>query len=76
MARADDYLWAVHGSASFTHTLTGHRGGVWATCWSLNSEWLLYSGGKDGAIRVWDVRRAGTLMVSLGLLPPIPPTAQ
>jgi WD40 repeat protein len=58
-------LWAVRGSAAFTHTLTGHRGGVWATSWSLNSEWILYSGGKDGAIRVWDVRRAGTLMVRL-----------
>ncbi|KAK3252440.1 hypothetical protein CYMTET_38262 [Cymbomonas tetramitiformis] len=50
-------------TGGFTHTLTGHRDSVWAVQWSATCEWTLFTGGCDGAIRVWDVRRAGTLMV-------------
>ncbi|KAG0600734.1 hypothetical protein M758_11G057500 [Ceratodon purpureus] len=46
-----------------THTLSGHRDGVWALQWSASSEWILYSGGCDGAIRFWDIRRAGCFQV-------------
>jgi DNA excision repair protein ERCC-8 len=31
--------------------------------WSASSEWILYSGGCDGAIRFWDIRRAGCFQV-------------
>ncbi|KAI5067083.1 hypothetical protein GOP47_0017611 [Adiantum capillus-veneris] len=51
------------GSGAFTHTLTGHRDSVWAVQWSTKSEWVLVSGGCDGAIRFWDIRRAGCYQV-------------
>lgn len=50
-------------SGACTHTLSGHRDGVWALQWSATSEWVLYSGGCDGAIRFWDIRRAGCFQV-------------
>lgn len=31
-------------SGGFTHTLSGHRGAVWAIHWSLQSEWQLMTG--------------------------------
>ncbi|RLN21956.1 DNA excision repair protein ERCC-8-like isoform X2 [Panicum miliaceum] len=31
--------------------------------WSASSEWVLMSGGCDGAIRFWDIRRAGCFRV-------------
>lgn len=46
-------------SGAFTHTLTGHRDSVWAVQWSAKNEWVLVTGGCDGAIRFWDIRRAG-----------------
>ena len=45
--------------------------------WSTSSEWVLYTGGCDGAIRFWDIRRAGCFRVldqsvtQLGVRPPI-----
>ncbi|VAH66048.1 unnamed protein product [Triticum turgidum subsp. durum] len=45
--------------------------------WSTSSEWILMSGGCDGAIRFWDIRRAGCFLVldqlrsQLGRRPPI-----
>lgn len=32
---------------------------VWAVQWSAKNEWVLVTGGCDGAIRFWDIRRAG-----------------
>ncbi|CAK9230473.1 unnamed protein product [Sphagnum jensenii] len=64
-------------SGAFTHTLSGHRDGVWAVQWSAASEWVLISGGCDGAIRFWDIRQAGCFQVldqnrsQLGRRPPI-----
>jgi len=46
------------GSGAVTHELPGHAGAVWAAAWSPGCEWTLVSGGADGGIRVWDVRRA------------------
>lgn len=37
-------------SGSFSHSLTGHRDGVWAVAWSLENEWELVSGGCDGQV--------------------------
>jgi len=49
-------------SGNVTHTLTGHREAVWATRWMLGSEWILATGGGDGDVRLWDIRRAGSFM--------------
>lgn len=51
--------------------------GVMSVEWSTSSEWVLYTGGCDGAIRFWDIRRAGCFRVldnsqtQLGVRPPI-----
>ncbi|XP_039850056.1 WD repeat-containing protein ATCSA-1-like isoform X3 [Panicum virgatum] len=50
-------------SGAFTHTLSGHRDGIMSLEWSASSEWVLTSGGCDGAIRFWDIRRAGCFRV-------------
>ncbi|EFJ33611.1 hypothetical protein SELMODRAFT_266832 [Selaginella moellendorffii] len=50
-------------SGAFTHALSAHRDAVWAVKWSASSEWILISGGCDGAIRLWDIRRAGCFYV-------------
>ncbi|KAL2652749.1 hypothetical protein R1flu_020877 [Riccia fluitans] len=60
-----------------THTLAGHRDAVLAVQWSISSEWTLYTGSCDGAIRFWDIRRAGSFKVldqdtsQMGRRPPI-----
>ncbi|KFK44662.1 hypothetical protein AALP_AA1G287500 [Arabis alpina] len=65
----------VSGAAA--HTLSGHRDGVMSVEWSTSSEWVLYTGGCDGAIRFWDIRQAGCFRVldqsvtQLGIRPPI-----
>eukprot|EP00268_Persea_americana_P059674 TRINITY_DN7356_c0_g1_i4.p1 TRINITY_DN7356_c0_g1~~TRINITY_DN7356_c0_g1_i4.p1 ORF type:complete len:135 (+),score=20.91 TRINITY_DN7356_c0_g1_i4:523-927(+) len=64
-------------SGAFTHTLSGHRDGIMAVEWSTSSEWVLITGGCDGAIRFWDIRRAGCFLVldqsrsQLGRRPPL-----
>ncbi|CAN8291141.1 unnamed protein product [Cochlearia groenlandica] len=50
-------------SGAFSHTLSGHRDGVMSVEWSTSNEWVLYTGGCDGAIRFWDIRRAGCFRV-------------
>ncbi|KAL1821870.1 hypothetical protein ACET3Z_016739 [Daucus carota] len=63
-------------SGAFSHTLSGHRDGVMSLEWSTSSEWVLLTGGRDGAIRFWDIRRAGCFSVlnqshtQLGRRPP------
>ncbi|GLU15935.1 hypothetical protein SLE2022_323870 [Rubroshorea leprosula] len=64
-------------SGAFAHTLSGHRDGVMTVEWSASSEWILITGGCDGAIRFWDIRRAGCFRVldqsqsQLGRRPPV-----
>ncbi|KAK9270016.1 hypothetical protein L1049_025589 [Liquidambar formosana] len=64
-------------SGAFAHTLSGHRDGVMTVEWSTSSEWVLMTGGCDGAIRFWDIRRAGCFLVldqsqsQLGRRPPL-----
>ncbi|XP_048226877.1 WD repeat-containing protein ATCSA-1 isoform X2 [Ricinus communis] len=66
-------------SGAFAHTLSGHRDGVMTVEWSTSSEWVLVTGGCDGAIRFWDIRRAGCFRVldqsqsQLGRRPPVLP---
>ena len=51
--------------------------GVMSVEWSSSSEWILITGGCDGAIRFWDIRRAGCFHVldqsrsQLGRRPPL-----
>jgi len=53
--------------------------GVMSVEWSTSSEWVLITGGCDGAIRFWDVRRTGCFLVldqsksQLGKRPPLLP---
>ncbi|KAL5348555.1 hypothetical protein ACLOAV_005971 [Pseudogymnoascus australis] len=51
----------LHSGAS-THSLAGHTGAVLAASWSPTNEHILATGGTDGTVRIWDVRKAsGTL---------------
>ncbi|KAI9852165.1 MAG: hypothetical protein M1838_001628 [Thelocarpon superellum] len=52
-------------SGASAHALAGHtRGAVLSVAWSPVAEHVLASGGADGAVRLWDVRRsAGALAV-------------
>jgi DNA excision repair protein ERCC-8 len=52
-------------SGSATHALAGHSGAVMSVAWHPKDENVLASGGTDGGIRVWDVRRSAS---SLGVL--------
>lgn len=54
-------LWDP-SSNTVTHTLVGHRDATWCAQWSKGSEWVLITGGGEGSVRVWDIRRAGAFM--------------
>lgn len=58
-----DVLLADVVAGGVAQRLSGHRAGVWALAWSPTSEWELLTGGRDGQVRAWDVRRAGALAV-------------
>lgn len=45
------------------HVLQGHQGAVRAVTWLPHTDYFVITGGADGAVRVWDIRRAGTCMV-------------
>ncbi|CAF9924370.1 hypothetical protein IMSHALPRED_006166 [Imshaugia aleurites] len=51
-------------SGASAHQLAGHQGAVLSVAWSPRDEYILASGGSDGAVRLWDIRRsAGSLGV-------------
>lgn len=50
-------------SGSASHILSGHGCAVWTCAWSSRSEWELISGSVDGQVRLWDIRRPGSLHV-------------
>lgn len=58
-----DVLLCDVTSGGFSHRLSGHRAGVWAVAWSPFNEFELMSGGRDGQLRIWDIRRAGARAV-------------
>ena len=46
------------------HSLSGHQGAVLSVAWSPEHQHILVSGGSDGTVRLWDIRRsAGCLGV-------------
>ena len=51
-------------SGASAHSLSGHQGAVLTVGWSPQDDNILASGGADGTVRLWDVRRsAGSLGV-------------
>ena len=51
-------------SGASAHSLAGHQGAVLSVAWSPQNENILSSGGSDGTVRLWDIRRsAGSLGV-------------
>ncbi len=51
-------------SGATVHSLAGHQGAVLSVAWSPQDENILASGGSDGSVRLWDIRRsAGCLGV-------------
>jgi DNA excision repair protein ERCC-8 len=45
-------------SGAQTHALPGHHGAVLTASWSPTDEYILATGGVDGTVRLWDVRRS------------------
>jgi len=45
-------------SGSSTHSLAGHHGALLSLAWSPVLEHILASGGIDGTVRLWDIRKS------------------
>ncbi|KAF1323745.1 DNA excision repair ercc-8-like protein, partial [Globisporangium splendens] len=45
---------------SSIHSLLGHSDEIWSLAWSLDNEYQLSTGSRDGQIRMWDIRRSGS----------------
>ncbi|KAH6674341.1 WD40-repeat-containing domain protein [Halenospora varia] len=52
-------------SGSNTHSLAGHHGALLAVTWNPRVEHILASGGIDGTVRLWDIRKSSP---ALGIL--------
>lgn len=52
-------------SGGYSHVLRGHSGKVITTEWSPTAEHIIASGGSDGTIRLWDVRKASSCIALL-----------
>lgn len=51
-------------SGASAHSLAGHQGAVLSVAWNPRDDYILASGGSDGTVRLWDIRRsAGSLGV-------------
>ncbi|ODV95346.1 hypothetical protein PACTADRAFT_50082 [Pachysolen tannophilus NRRL Y-2460] len=52
-------------TTSNSHTLSGHRGKILAVKWSPTNPNILASGGVDGELKIWDIRRAKSCVCNL-----------
>ncbi|KAJ2827655.1 hypothetical protein GGI24_002594 [Coemansia furcata] len=53
-------------SGSFAQSLQAHHSGSMAATWSPEQPFVLASGGIDGTLRLWDIRRADSQLCSFG----------
>lgn len=54
-------------TTSSAHTLSGHSGRVHSVRWCPTNANLLASGGSDGTVRLWDIRRSRACVASLDM---------
>ena len=54
-------------SGASAQQLAGHQGAVLSAAWSPINEHIVVSGGADGAVRVWDIRRSAPCLGVLDL---------
>ncbi|XP_030047490.1 DNA excision repair protein ERCC-8 [Microcaecilia unicolor] len=52
-------------SGSCSHILQGHRGEVLAVSWSPRHEYILATASADSRVKLWDVRRASSCLITL-----------
>jgi DNA excision repair protein ERCC-8 len=52
-------------SGARQHSLAGHRGPVHSVAWSNADEFILATGGEDGTLRLWDIRRTAACVAML-----------
>ncbi|CAK9437905.1 uncharacterized protein LODBEIA_P22830 [Lodderomyces beijingensis] len=55
-------------STSSAHTLKGHKNKTLVVKWHPINENLLATGGYDGEVRIWDIRRSESLLCRLDML--------
>ncbi|KAK6200377.1 WD40-repeat-containing domain protein [Scheffersomyces amazonensis] len=55
-------------STSSSHTLTGHKGKTLVVKWHPINPNLLTSGGLDGEVKIWDIRRSKSCLCRLDML--------
>ncbi|KAJ1965972.1 hypothetical protein GGI12_000403 [Dipsacomyces acuminosporus] len=51
-------------TGSFAQSLLSHQAGAMATAWSPSEPFILATGGKDGQLKLWDIRRSDTQLTS------------
>lgn len=55
-------------SASSAHTLDGHKGKTLIVKWHPQNPYFLSSGGFDGEVKIWDIRRSKSCLCRLDMM--------